>query len=150
MTKTFDARSQGFRKKVADAALWMKKRHAGDDHFWRWPVLTAHNKDPDKRPIFDDLTAQQVFEDLENRGLLIEVKLPPDGSGARSFFMRYDVKGWDDVVVEGKPLVGWAQKINRDWVAYLVTFAAGCLVIVVENRTVGLIDKLLDWFISLF
>lgn len=147
---TFQSRSKQFLRQVSVAAAWMMRRNVGLGHWWRWSVLTAHNPDPLKRPIFDDSTAVAVFEDLERRGLLEpSPQLPPDASGAQAYFMRYDVGGWDRAVSDGRPVLGALLKAKRNWPWLVSVFILGCVVISVENRTVGFIDQVVTWVLNL-
>jgi hypothetical protein len=121
----------------------MMKRHVGDGHWWRWQVLTARNHDPLKRPIFDDQTAQKIFAELQDRNLLVEFSCQVDGSATPAYLMRYDLEGWDNAVAEGRPIYGTWIKFRRNWILFLLTFLSGCLLTSLENRTVGLIDKVI-------
>lgn len=147
----FHRRSKQFLRQVSEAAAWMMKRNVGHGHWWRWSVLTAHNPDPLERPILDDGTARAVFEELERRELLQPFPhVPPDGSGAQAYLMRYDVEGWDRAVSDGRPLLGALIKAKRSWGWLLSVFILGCIVTSLENRTVGFIDEMVTRLICLF
>lgn len=140
----FRRRSRAFHRVVADAARWMMKRHVGMGHWWRWQVLTARNPDSSRRPILDDRTAQDVFSDLERRGLLVEVGRSVDGSDVPAYVMRYDLEGWDEAISAGRPVFGAWLKFRRTWAVLVVAFFLGVFLAIVENRTSGLIQGQID------
>jgi hypothetical protein len=140
----FQQKSKAFLKDVSKAAAWMMKRNVGETHWWRWSVLTAKNPDKSKRPIFDDDTAQKIFEKLKKRNLLIEFTANVDASGVPAYAMQYDIEGWDKALSDGRPVYGMWIKLKRNWLLSLLTFILGCLLTAFENRTVGLIDKGMD------
>ena len=69
---SFRTQSKTFLRHLSRAAAWMMHRNAGKNHWWRSSVLTSANKDTDKRPIFDDATADEIFDELINRDLLVQ------------------------------------------------------------------------------
>lgn len=140
----FHGRSGSFLRAVSKAAAWMMKRNVGEEHWWRWQVLTAENPDPLKRPVFDDQTAQKIFEELIGRNLLVRFDREVDGSNLPSYVMRYDIEGWDKAVGEGRPIYGAWLKFRRNWLLILLAFILGCLLTSLENRTVGLLDQGID------
>src|SRR5262249_31323323 len=84
--------------------------------------------------------ADDIFKDLDRRELLDE-HVRSDGP---AYYMRYDVEGWDKAVADGRPLYGLWLKFRRTWLLILAAFFLGAIGTALENRTVGLIDKVLD------
>ena len=141
----FHQRSKSFLRDLSKAAAWMTKRNAGETHWWRWIVLTDRNRDPRSRPVFEDATAQHIFEDLARRDLLREVPQLHEEGAPPAYLMRYDLDGWDRAVSDGRPLVGLLLKLRRNWPSLVLVFLLGSILTVVENRMGGAIDLMLDW-----
>lgn len=139
----FDKRSRVFSRAVADAAAWMRKRNVRG-HWWRWQVLTRRNPDPTRRPVFEDHLAQEIFEELKKRELLYAISLDVDGSGKPAYVMRYDRKGWDEAISEGRPVYGALLRFRRSWRTLLLGFVLGCIAANLQDRAVGLIDRVVD------
>lgn len=139
----FDQRSRELSRAVADAAAWMRKREE-ENHWWRWQVLTKRNPDSSRRPIFEDRTAQQVFEELRTRELLYEISQDVDGSGLSAYVMRYDRKGWDAAISDGRPIRGFWLKFKRNWPVLVLGMALGFLGTVLEDRALGLVNRGID------
>lgn len=146
----FQRESKAFLRDLSKAAAWMMKRNVGaGTHWWRWPVLTERNPDKRKRPIFDEKTAQRIFEELIRRDLLREVHVP-ENPGVPAYLMRHDVKGWDEAVSGGRPIVGGWMKLKRDWLLYLLTFILGGILGKLEDRTMVLANRVLESIHSFF
>ena len=122
----------------------MMHRNAGKNHWWRSSVLTSANKDTDKRPIFDDATADEIFDELINRDLLVQSGNDMDGSGVPAYTMKYDIDGWDKSVSDGRPIYAFLLKVKRSWLLISLTFIFGCVLTTLENRVVGFIDGLIE------
>ena len=141
----FRNKSRSFLKSLAKAAAWMMRRHVGSEHWWQWQVLTKQNPDTDKRrPIFDDETAQAIFGELIERGLLVQRTGPVDASNMPAYTMRYDIEGWDKAVSDGRPFYAFLLKVKRTWILILVTLILGCVLTTIENRVVGFMDGFID------
>lgn len=137
LARDFSDRSKEFLASVSRAAEWMMERNVGEGHWWRWIVLTKRNPDPLPRPVFDDHTAQRIFEELKRRELLSEIP-PPDGDArAPSYLMRYDRDGWDKAVSDGRPIYGAWLRLRRNWKTNLVFLILG----VALDRCVGLTER---------
>lgn len=142
----FDARSKQFLASVSRAAEWMMERNVGEGHWWRWVVLTERNPDSSVRPIFDDQTAQRIFDELKRRDLLSEIP-PPDGDArAPCYLMRYDREGWDGAVSNGRPIYGAWLKLRRNWKTNLAFFILGLAV----DRAVGLTEQAMGHLLGLW
>jgi HAMP domain-containing protein len=142
---TFRKNTKQFLHDLSRAAAWMMRRNVGQDHWWRYTVLTAANSDPDKkRPIFDQARARQIFDELITRGLLVQRADDVDGSGAPAYAMKYDIGGWDQAVADGRPFYAQWLKVQRTWVLILLTFLLGCVLTTIENRVTGALDGMID------
>lgn len=150
--------SKSVNRDVSRVASWMMKRNVtdrtqGELHYWRWQVLTkaGNPRDTSRRPTFNDRVAQDIFDELQRRDLLLLIKdgngnpVDVDGSGVPAYLMNYDLEGWDKAVSDGRPLYGAWLKIKRNWWLFGLMFLAGAVVTALENRTVGLIDKGIDF-----
>ena len=140
----FRKQSKSFLRSVSKSAAWMMSRHVGPNHFWRASVLTESNPDKSRRPVFEESVAEKIFAELINRGLLVPIPTRFDGTTVPAYVMRYDLQGWDNAVADGRPIYGWCLKLCRNWLLVLLTFLAGCVLTTIENRTVGVFDKMLD------
>ena len=141
----FHRRSRAFLKALSSAASWMMQRNVGDTHWWRWQVLTTENPDPQvDRPVFDDQTAQRIFEELKGRNLLVEFPGAVDGTALPAYLMRYDIDGWDQAVLEGRPVYGRWLKLRRNWPLMVLIFVLTSL----EDRTLGLVEKGVDFILE--
>ena len=140
----FRDRSKTALRNLSLAAEWMMRRNVADDHFWRSTVLTDQNyTDPDKhRPVFDASTANDVFDELIKRGLLVERKV--DTTGVPAYIMNYDLDGWDKAVSDGRWWRGQWLWIKRDWKRTGLILVFGCVITTVENRVVGVLDRWID------
>ena len=142
----FRNRSKNALRNLSEAAEWMVRRNVGSDHWWCSTVLTDQNTDPDKtRPKFDASTAQEVFDELIKRGLLVESKV--DATGKAEYVMNYDLDGWDKAVADGRWLRGKWLTIIRSWTIIVFVFLSTCVVTTLENRVVGVIDRCIDAFV---
>lgn len=139
----FDQRSRDLARAVADGAAWMRKREV-ENHWWRWQVLTTQNADSSRRPIFEDRKAQEIFEELKRRELLYEISRDVDGSGLPAYVMRYDRKGWDEAISDGRPIRGAWLRLKRNWPMLILGIVLGFLGTSLENRVLGLVDRGID------
>ena len=98
---TFRKESKAFYKDLSRAAAWMMRENAGKQHWWRPGVLTNRNNDQDARPIFDDARANEIFEELIARELLVLRGDAIDDSGQPAYAMKYDIEEWDRTVSDG-------------------------------------------------
>ena len=118
----------------------MIRRNAGHDHFWRWHVLTSANTDREaKRPIFENQTAQLIFEQLEGKKLIS----PVPNANPPAYLMVYDLKGWEDIIAEGDPVAGFLLRAKRKWWITILSFAAGVLVGTFKSEAIDLMKGLL-------
>jgi hypothetical protein len=141
---TFREQSKEFLKDLSRASAWMMRRNVGQAHWWRSGALTEKNSDTKKRPIFEQARADEIFEELKVRSLLVERSGDVDGSDVPAFTMRYDIEAWDKAVADGRPLYALWLKIRRSWLLILATFILTCLATTLENRVVGFIDGVVD------
>jgi len=122
----------------------MMRRSVGQDHWWRSKVLTSANTETNERPIFQDARADQVFDEMIARGLLVQRGDDVDGTGVPAYAMKYDIGGWDQAVADGRPLYARWLKVRRGWLLILLSFLLGCAVTTLENRVVDALDGVLD------
>jgi len=142
---TFSTQSKEFLRDLSRAAAWMMRRSIGQKHWWRSAVLTSANPDTDKkRPIFDQARADQIFDELIARSLLVQRADDVDGTGVPTYTMKYDIDGWEQAVADGRPFYAQWLKVRRTWLLILLTFLLGCIVTTVENRVVGVLDVVID------
>lgn len=141
---TFRTQSKEFLRDLSRAAAWMMRRNVGQNHWWRSAVLTSSNPDTDKRPIFDQARADQVFDELIARSLLVERAGDVDGIGVPAYVMKHDIDGWDQAVADGRPVYAQWLKVKRTWLLILLIFLLGCVATTIENRIVGGIDSVID------
>jgi hypothetical protein len=139
----FDERSRAFSRAVADASAWMRRRNV-KGHWWRSQVLTTRNPDPTRRPIFEVDVAQEIFDELKRRELLYEISQDVDGSGKPAFVMRYDQKGWDEAISDGRRVYGAWLRFKRNWATLLLGFVLGCVAGSLQDRATGLINRKVD------
>jgi hypothetical protein len=138
----FRKQSQDFLKQVSRAAEWMLNRSVGPRaHWWKsWVLTSRHTKDPDRnRPVFDDETAKRIFAELKRRGLLADEnedgkKFLTDEPEYQVYLMQPNIKGWDDVIAEGRPVYGHWLRAKRAWPAMIAVFLLG-----------GVANKGFDW-----
>lgn len=132
----FEKQAEKAQELVSEAAEWMQDRNVGPRHFWRWPVFTKANKDPDNNcPVYDDETAQIVFGELVRRNLMVPFQdsagkpLRVDASDEPAYYMRYDIEGWDKAVSDARPWYGRWRKFRRNLFMNCVMFVLGAIVV---------------------